>query len=416
MNALQDSLFEHDLEFEDYEDYELWASDPELDLEWDELDLSHQELEAEAEIGRRSRMPFRPVPRSPRPRMQGAARRTPAHRPKPRRLIRRHPRSVFVHEPATCVCPEITCPRHGTEYIRWVQNTLNDVLGLRLPVNGIIGRETRSAVRSFQERHGLPVTGIVGPDIESALIAARGGKLPRAEAAKTAEPGMPEPAQPATTSPEPDSAKPASEFDLEWGGTYEPEIATLDELVGDFEHQPTPWGPTPGTEWPRGRTFKPNAPSIPSGPYPLTQTSKCSVVADVDQLSIEIQRFEKLIQELRRRRNESVSPQLEEMRSKAKHKFNDITTLINVIIADVKNGTYRRGGCGDRDFAVATCKMRMLGGLWCKSPPLKKARCKLVFLLRNSRGTFANVWCTKLGVPLAKDWCKGHTCCCPGVG
>ncbi|WP_417914481.1 peptidoglycan-binding domain-containing protein [Candidatus Electronema sp. JM] len=41
-------------------------------------------------------------------------------------------------------------------------------------VDGIMNRETRSAVRMFQERKGLPVTGLVGPDTEEALRAEGG--------------------------------------------------------------------------------------------------------------------------------------------------------------------------------------------------------------------------------------------------
>src|SRR5262249_56555007 len=63
----------------------------------------------------------------------------------------------------------------GSEYMRWVQRALNDVLGLRLPVNGVADAATRSAIRSFQQREGLPADGTVGPDTERALIAARGG-------------------------------------------------------------------------------------------------------------------------------------------------------------------------------------------------------------------------------------------------
>jgi hypothetical protein len=239
-------FFEQDSELEDYEDSEILENDFELDLESDELDMSPQDLEAEEEIGQRSRVPLRPLRTRPlplrplRPRPQPAARRPPAYRPKPPRAIRRHPRSVSVDEPVTCICPEKTCPEHGTEYIRWVQSALNGVLGLRLPVNGVMGPETRSAVRSFQEREGLPVTGIVGPDIESALIAARSGKSPGAEATKPAVPGMPEPAEPATTSPEPDSAKPAAEFDFEWE-TYEsdPESADLLQAESPFRDTET---------------------------------------------------------------------------------------------------------------------------------------------------------------------------------
>jgi peptidoglycan hydrolase-like protein with peptidoglycan-binding domain len=55
-----------------------------------------------------------------------------------------------------------------------MQDALNRILGLRLPVDGIIGPETRSAVRRLQDRQRLTVTGLVGPDTERALMAALG--------------------------------------------------------------------------------------------------------------------------------------------------------------------------------------------------------------------------------------------------
>ena len=62
----------------------------------------------------------------------------------------------------------------STEYARWIQSTLNRVMGLQLPINGEMTPETRSAIRSFQARQGLPADGIVGPQTEAALIAASG--------------------------------------------------------------------------------------------------------------------------------------------------------------------------------------------------------------------------------------------------
>ncbi|MET0527786.1 MAG: DUF2272 domain-containing protein [Microvirga sp.] len=55
------------------------------------------------------------------------------------------------------------------EHVRWVQGCLNGFLGLRLPVDGIMNAATRSGVRAFQERRGLPITGLVGPETEAAL-------------------------------------------------------------------------------------------------------------------------------------------------------------------------------------------------------------------------------------------------------
>ena len=74
--------------------------------------------------------------------------------------------------------PDEGRPDAGSEYVRWVQSALNDILNLRLPVNGIMSRETRSAVRSFQEKKRLPADGIVSPDTERALIEARQATTP----------------------------------------------------------------------------------------------------------------------------------------------------------------------------------------------------------------------------------------------
>lgn len=68
--------------------------------------------------------------------------------------------------------------RSSREYIRWVQSALNRILRTSLAVDGIIGSQTRSAIRTFQQRAGLSVDGIVGPQTEQALIAAGAGRPP----------------------------------------------------------------------------------------------------------------------------------------------------------------------------------------------------------------------------------------------
>ncbi len=68
--------------------------------------------------------------------------------------------------------------RSSSEYIRWVQQGLNRILGLRLAVDGIAGVQTKSAIRSFQTRQGLVVDGIVGPVTEASLVAAGAGPAP----------------------------------------------------------------------------------------------------------------------------------------------------------------------------------------------------------------------------------------------
>jgi peptidoglycan hydrolase-like protein with peptidoglycan-binding domain len=62
------------------------------------------------------------------------------------------------------------------KYVRWVQQSLNRIMGLRLPPVGIMGPQTRSAIRSFQRRQGLPADGVVGPETKRALISARRGQ------------------------------------------------------------------------------------------------------------------------------------------------------------------------------------------------------------------------------------------------
>src|SRR5436190_11653261 len=69
--------------------------------------------------------------------------------------------------------------RRDVPYAKWVQASLNKIMGLQLAVDGDIGPGTRSAIRAFQQRSGFGVNGIdgdVGPRTERALIA--GGASP----------------------------------------------------------------------------------------------------------------------------------------------------------------------------------------------------------------------------------------------
>jgi outer membrane protein OmpA-like peptidoglycan-associated protein len=62
--------------------------------------------------------------------------------------------------------------RNTREYIKWVQASLNQVLGLYLAVDGVMGANTRSAIRSFQKQNGLSADGVVGANTEKAIGAA----------------------------------------------------------------------------------------------------------------------------------------------------------------------------------------------------------------------------------------------------
>lgn len=131
--------------------------DDEFELE-EEFDLS-TEFESDEELSRFRRLPPRSLISAPRPR----PRPVPPRRPKfPRPVIGRRTYLYAPDSPAE------------SEYVRWVQSMLNQALNLQLPVDGIMSVETRSAIRSLQEKNSLPVTGIVGPDTERALLAGSG--------------------------------------------------------------------------------------------------------------------------------------------------------------------------------------------------------------------------------------------------
>jgi outer membrane protein OmpA-like peptidoglycan-associated protein len=67
----------------------------------------------------------------------------------------------------------------GADHVRWVQASLNQLLGTRLAVDGVAGPQTRAAVRSFQQTKGLQADGIAGPVTDAAIKAAlAGAKLP----------------------------------------------------------------------------------------------------------------------------------------------------------------------------------------------------------------------------------------------
>jgi peptidoglycan hydrolase-like protein with peptidoglycan-binding domain len=68
--------------------------------------------------------------------------------------------------------------RNSIDYVRWLQAALNKALQLRLATDGRIGRQTRKALRTFQQRSGLTPTG--NPDLltERALSRAGAGSPP----------------------------------------------------------------------------------------------------------------------------------------------------------------------------------------------------------------------------------------------
>lgn len=102
---------------------------------------------------------------------RGRPRSGPLPRPTPRPTPRWPPRRRFLAAGAAFDEPPEpgAYPAPGTEYVRWVQSALNRVMGAGLAVDGVMSAATRSALRTFQGRHGLPTDGIAGPDTEEAL-------------------------------------------------------------------------------------------------------------------------------------------------------------------------------------------------------------------------------------------------------
>ena len=136
---------------------------------FDDIPTSDVELEPGEEVRRfprpalhrplRSRSGFasRLLRRHPlRPRFPGRLRPRP---PRPPWNVRPgFRRRISTGHDGPCICPA-----HGTEYVRWVQSSLNQVTGLNLPVNGVMNPATREALRRFQQQQGLDRTVSRGP-------------------------------------------------------------------------------------------------------------------------------------------------------------------------------------------------------------------------------------------------------------
>lgn len=80
--------------------------------------------------------------------------------------------------------------RQSADYLRWLQASLNRALGVRLAVDGKMGVQTRSALRSFQQSAGITSDGQPGRQTERALNAAGAGSPP-ATSVLPATPGAP---------------------------------------------------------------------------------------------------------------------------------------------------------------------------------------------------------------------------------
>jgi peptidoglycan hydrolase-like protein with peptidoglycan-binding domain len=62
-----------------------------------------------------------------------------------------------------------TVDPNSPPYIHQIQGCLNRILGTRLVKDGVLGQQTRTAIRSFQQQRGLPVNGMITPQTIAAM-------------------------------------------------------------------------------------------------------------------------------------------------------------------------------------------------------------------------------------------------------
>lgn len=146
-------------------------------------DLMPATTEDMIRVGRALRsFPSRQRKSQPRP----IYKQNPTARPRPR-SISKPPRirPANVRRPVKVISrpPIVQVPQPASEYMRWVQRALNDVLGSNLIVDGIPDRTTRNAIRDFQKQNQLPIDGIAGPVVKETLIKARADFFKRQKSA-----------------------------------------------------------------------------------------------------------------------------------------------------------------------------------------------------------------------------------------
>lgn len=158
------------------EDFERIDSEHEPGERFGSFDLRLEELfdeaaEEEEEAARRRRRPVAPARRPGRPVARPPARPPQGGKPPTRPPFWRPPQGGGSGGAPPSYAPAEEPADEGSEFLRWVQDSLNRSLGMRLPLNGILGPATRSALRTFQERSGLPADGKINPEVERALRA-----------------------------------------------------------------------------------------------------------------------------------------------------------------------------------------------------------------------------------------------------
>jgi hypothetical protein len=94
------------------------------------------------------------------------------------RWVRRRPGVIVLDDPWSVPAQEYETETLGSDEVKWVQTSLNRVMGAGLDVDGVVGPMTRGAIMAFQRSEGLAADGIVGPITKAALQRRVGGAPP----------------------------------------------------------------------------------------------------------------------------------------------------------------------------------------------------------------------------------------------
>jgi peptidoglycan hydrolase-like protein with peptidoglycan-binding domain len=128
-----------------------------------------------ARYGMSPRTSFRQPTKPAAPRSAAALRYGQKPLPKPHRHRRRRYSPGYAQWPWDPAWSIDVSGAGPSRFVEWIQSSLNTALRLRLPIDGIMSASVRAAIRLFQERNGLPVTGSVDAQTESVLKQAGDG-------------------------------------------------------------------------------------------------------------------------------------------------------------------------------------------------------------------------------------------------
>ena len=183
--------------------------------------------------------------RAPQPRMRRAPalRKTTRQSQRPQRPPTRRPRPAGrARRPiGSFLAPGNAEPAgQASEYVCWVQLSLNQILGLRLPISGVMDAASRSALRTFQGQQNLPVDGIAGPETRKALVEAKASPSGRSDQPSASGPSPEEPSPsdlaeeppPSSPSEEPASPEPSQPDEFEWGDEVADEASSYSARLG----------------------------------------------------------------------------------------------------------------------------------------------------------------------------------------